>query len=72
MNLKDAYLSMDNYFTPKVIGEVNDQYIKIVKIKGQESLTSMLVFTHIKLFVIAIFMRAAVFFALNLVSMFFL
>jgi len=36
MNLKDAFLGLDNYFSPKVIGEVNDQYIKVVKIKGQE------------------------------------
>jgi hypothetical protein len=36
MNLKDAFLSLDNYFSPKIIGEVNDQYIKVVKIKGQE------------------------------------
>jgi quercetin dioxygenase-like cupin family protein len=36
MNLKDAFLSIDNYFSPRIIGEVNDQYIKVVKIKGQE------------------------------------
>lgn len=36
MNLKTAFLSLDNYFSPKIIGEVNDQYIKVVKIKGQE------------------------------------
>jgi quercetin dioxygenase-like cupin family protein len=36
MNLKDAFVSLDNYFSPKIIGEVNDQYIKVVKIKGQE------------------------------------
>ena len=36
MNLNDAFLSLDNYFSPKIIGEVNDQYIKVVKIKGQE------------------------------------
>jgi len=36
MNLPDAFSGIDNYFSPKVIGEVNDQYIKIVKIKGQE------------------------------------
>ncbi len=36
MNLKDALLSLDNYYSPKIIGEVNDQYIKVVKIKGQE------------------------------------
>lgn len=36
MNLRDAFVSLTNYFSPKVIGEVNDQYIKVVKIKGQE------------------------------------
>ena len=36
MNLKDAFLGLDHYFSPKIIGEVNDQYIKVVKIKGQE------------------------------------
>ena len=36
MNLKDAFLSLEKYYSPKIIGEVNDQYIKVVKIKGQE------------------------------------
>ena len=36
MNLKDAFLSLETYFSPRIIGEVNDQYIKVVKIKGQE------------------------------------
>lgn len=36
MNLKDSFLSLVDYFSPKIIGEVNDQYIKVVKIKGQE------------------------------------
>jgi quercetin dioxygenase-like cupin family protein len=36
MNLKDTFLGVKNYFSPRIIGEVNDQYIKIVKIKGQE------------------------------------
>jgi len=36
MNLKDAFLYLESYFSPKIIGEVNDQYIKIVKIKGQD------------------------------------
>jgi mannose-6-phosphate isomerase-like protein (cupin superfamily) len=36
MNLKNAFLSLDNYFSPKIIGEVNDQYIKIAKIKGEK------------------------------------
>jgi quercetin dioxygenase-like cupin family protein len=36
MNLKNAFLSLGDYFSPRIIGEVNDQYIKVVKIKGQE------------------------------------
>lgn len=36
MNVNDVFLGLDNYFSPKIIGEVNDQYIKVVKIKGQE------------------------------------
>lgn len=36
MNLNDAFLGLNNYFSPRIIGEVNDQYIKVVKIKGQE------------------------------------
>jgi hypothetical protein len=36
MNLKDTFLGVENYFSPRIIGEVNDQYIKVVKIKGQE------------------------------------
>jgi quercetin dioxygenase-like cupin family protein len=36
MNLKDAFVSLGNYFSPKIIGEVNYQHIKVVKIKGQE------------------------------------
>jgi quercetin dioxygenase-like cupin family protein len=37
MNLKNVFLSLEKYFSPKIIGEVNDQYIKVVKIKGQEA-----------------------------------
>ena len=36
MNLKNAFLGLDNYFSPKIIGEVNDHYIKLAKIKGPE------------------------------------
>jgi quercetin dioxygenase-like cupin family protein len=36
MNLKKELSSVDKYFSPRIIGEVNDQYIKVVKIKGQE------------------------------------
>jgi len=36
MNLKDQLKDVKDYFTPKIITEVNDQYVKIAKIKGQE------------------------------------
>lgn len=37
MNLKDTFSSLGNYFSPRIIGEVNDQYIKVVKINGQKA-----------------------------------
>jgi quercetin dioxygenase-like cupin family protein len=36
MNLKETLLNVNSYFSPKIIGEVNDQYIKVAKIKGQD------------------------------------
>ena len=36
MNLKNSFSEVKNYFSPKIIGEVNDQYIKIAKIKGEK------------------------------------
>ena len=36
MNINDVFLGISSYFSPKIIGEVNDQYVKVVKIKGQE------------------------------------
>lgn len=36
MNLKNEFLKVDKYFSPRIIGEVNDQFIKAAKIKGQE------------------------------------
>ena len=36
MNLEKELLSVDKYFSPRIIGEVNDHYIKVAKIKGQE------------------------------------
>jgi quercetin dioxygenase-like cupin family protein len=36
MNLKDEFCRLKNYFSPLIIGELNDDYIKIVKTKGQE------------------------------------
>lgn len=36
MNIKSKFGSINEYFSPKVIGEVNDVYVKIAKIKGDE------------------------------------
>ncbi|NOS91203.1 MAG: cupin domain-containing protein [Cyclobacteriaceae bacterium] len=36
MNLKESFSQVEKYFWPRIIGEVNDQYIKVVKIKGQD------------------------------------
>jgi quercetin dioxygenase-like cupin family protein len=36
MNVKEVLETVTTYFSPKIIGEVNDQYIKVAKIKGQD------------------------------------
>ena len=36
MNLKEKFKNIKDYFSPKVIGEVNDVYIKIAIIKGDK------------------------------------
>jgi quercetin dioxygenase-like cupin family protein len=36
MNLKEYFKDVKDYFSPKVIGEVNDVYIKVAKIKGEK------------------------------------
>ena len=36
MNVKSKFDSVNEYFSPKVIGEVNDVYVKIAKIKGDD------------------------------------
>ena len=36
MNILEKFKNVPNYFSPKVIGEVNDTYIKIAKIKGEK------------------------------------
>lgn len=35
INIETALASVVNYWTPKVVGRVNDQYIKVAKLKGQ-------------------------------------
>lgn len=36
MNLKSQFAAIEDYFSPKIISEVNDQYIKLAKIKGEK------------------------------------
>lgn len=36
VNLNEVSRHISNYFSPKVVGEVNDQFIKVAKIKGQD------------------------------------
>lgn len=36
MNLKEQLKEVSDYFSPKILTEVNNQYVKIAKIKGQE------------------------------------
>lgn len=36
MNIKECFNNMNEYFSPKIIGEVNDTYVKIAKIKGDK------------------------------------
>ncbi len=36
MQLKDKLANVTDYFSPKVIGEVNDTFIKVAKIKGED------------------------------------
>ncbi|MEO9481793.1 MAG: cupin domain-containing protein [Ekhidna sp.] len=36
MNIQDYLSQVNQYFSPKVIGEVNDTYVKVAKIKGED------------------------------------
>jgi len=36
MKLLDQFSNVQDYFSPKVIGEVNDVYVKVAKIKGDK------------------------------------
>jgi mannose-6-phosphate isomerase-like protein (cupin superfamily) len=35
-NLQVLFSSIKNYFSPKIIGEVNDVFVKLAKVKGQD------------------------------------
>lgn len=36
MNVRSSCTKLKNYFAPRILDEVNDHYVKVVKIKGQE------------------------------------
>jgi mannose-6-phosphate isomerase-like protein (cupin superfamily) len=36
IDINSQLSSINNYFSPKIIGEVNDVYIKLAKVKGQD------------------------------------
>ena len=36
IHLRDRAAALTDYFSPRVIGEVNDVYVKVAKIKGDE------------------------------------
>lgn len=36
MNIQDYLSQVKDYFSPKVIGEVNDIFVKVAKIKGED------------------------------------
>ncbi|MGH8397023.1 MAG: cupin domain-containing protein [Gammaproteobacteria bacterium] len=35
VNLKEKFGYFDDYWSPKIAGEINDSYVKLVKIKGE-------------------------------------
>jgi mannose-6-phosphate isomerase-like protein (cupin superfamily) len=34
-NLKEKFGLFDEYWTPKIVGELNEQYVKLAKLKGE-------------------------------------
>ena len=36
LNLIETFSTIENYFSPKIIGEVNDVFVKLAKVKGQD------------------------------------
>ncbi|WP_074406573.1 MULTISPECIES: cupin domain-containing protein [Aquimarina] len=36
MKIKEEFKTVTNYFSPKIVAEVNDQYVKIAKINGNK------------------------------------
>jgi len=36
MNLKSQFSNINDYFSPKIIDEVNDQFVKLAKLRGRK------------------------------------
>ena len=36
VSLKDSFSTVSDFFSPKIIGEVNNEFVKIAKIKGED------------------------------------
>ena len=36
MNIIEKFIEIKDYFSPRIIGEINDVFIKLVKIKGEK------------------------------------
>ena len=36
VNLENSFSTIENYFSPKIIGQVNNEFVKIAKIKGED------------------------------------
>jgi len=35
VNLEEAFTGLKDFWSPKVVGQVNDQYVKVAKLKGE-------------------------------------
>jgi len=35
VNLSEKFSSFSDYWSPKIVGELNDSYVKLVKVKGE-------------------------------------
>jgi mannose-6-phosphate isomerase-like protein (cupin superfamily) len=35
VNLAEKFSQVENYWSPKIVGELNDSYVKVVKLKGE-------------------------------------
>ncbi len=35
VNLRDKFQKVSDYWSPKIVGELNDSYVKVVKLKGE-------------------------------------